>query len=1395
MLFFTRLKRQRHFIKLQDLHQFEFIPFFSSSGEFDDTSAPVGAAAGGGAANSSSSSDGGGGSASGFLSGILSASGEGSGGAASAALASLRAATGRDFSGGEGGILAEWASAGLDLEDLMRERALSGAGGGPGVSSRLADALLGRSMAMGGSSSSGLPSASSSRLSGGKPALQVPALKRSFSGVSLAMRSDGSDFLTGQGDTFEVSEVGTITQRETGEGLSLKRVRSMSRPLDDRPPRLRVLLRLVHPSPASVPVAFEVASETPFEDDLAEASKKSSDGARSAMEGTSEESTTGMDLEGEGSGGVSSSSASGISGEARAKQQRQLVHRHPVARVDEQFAAFWPRAKAGGLAGGWRCDGLLPRPGKEGGEEAASGSASAIAGRGGGGVRACPGGGSGADPATALYGRYRCTMGEDFDLCHVCWAAHWCRAVAWEKSTEEEQGDDGRCTSMTSVFNLHRSERNKEGRWVPHPDYPEPRRRVPRSRVLDKPGDIPTDQSAEHGAKSLGEADMEIGGSDSDSDSGESVSDDDDSKGKGGSDEESLSQDWVELDGSMTLWQGMQELLERRLATAEHPHRQAIHGAQASLLDAAIAHDSRSSPDLSASPQDSEADGADEFVFSSTKASSALRDWAPVKSALPWRARYTLEFKVVAVPHDEEALSLDRAASAQAASALASPSPAGALGAATAERSTALPSALRQSATSSDISRRQTRSSSRSAAAVPFAVTFGSGDGDLWSAAANALGGLPPTHQRQSIAMSGSSRHAALPSGFSLPAAGSFSSGSAFSNGSAFSSDGNGAEQDMHSSSVLGPPPSPGFGLGSRAGNKNSRADGTFVALQKANQTTGDDGEAIAGAHAAAGFGLWPEAEAWVRGALTQWVSAADADVLLLLRAVRQGAVAAVNQRLSKLANHQEPTASFLEPAIVAAAENAAATAAAAAASESNDDMDMVDATISPPAVAATPSSLSAAKEPSAAAAVAGGSEGTMASSSSGVASIAPAWVEALQPDERSELLKRLAKEARKRSRSDSANSSDAAAAASSSSSSRSKRPRAGSSHSANSSDSGFAQQQSAAVLTAQGVRRAVHKCAFSHSDSNGRALQLPAEDDVVALEQTIAWFYEQRAAQRKRNHGRRGSSHDSPEALAASVRAARAGGGVLLAPQPSNNTSASSFSRSTVAVQAIAGTRISGASTSAGTVGLLAGNAGRDAWARAEAAAGRAASAARALLRVWSTAPASLADASSSSSSYGGSGSAWVNPVWDQALAGQLANVFALASQALPGWALLIPAAVPFLFNGPSRRTLLQGSGFGVSRAVEHVQQADPASTTRALEQSLNALNERVVSAYMTGKDPQRLQVQADGIEDRIRDRRLRYHLGVPRHDYVRGVRRAQVNAALVTTGSTLYMLAFHFT
>jgi len=1262
----------------------------------------------------------------------------------------LRAATGRDFSGGESGLLAEWASAGLDLEDLIRERALGGASGGSGVSSRLADALLGRSMAMGGSGSGS--GAGGSRLSAGKPGL-VPALKRSFSGVSLAMRSDGSDFLTGQGDTFEVSEVGTITQRETGEGLSLRRVRSMGRPLDDRPPRLRVLLRLAHPSPASVPVAFELASDSPFEEDAAVAS------AASAAEGTSREGSTGMDLhnetfnrtelegESEGSGGASGASL-GLGG-AQMKQQRQLLHPHPVARVDEQFATNWPRAKFGGLAGGWRCDGFLPRPGQEdAGKDASATGRGAI----GGEVRACPGGGSGADPASALYGRYRCTMGDDFDLCHLCWAARWCRAVAWHKTKEDDS-----CTSVDSVLNVHRSERNRDGKWVPHPDYPEPRRRVARSRAEDKSSSKPMNfNSAGLGANSLGEAGMEIGGSDSsDSDKSDSSSDEDDddavetSTGKGAGEEEALSPEWVELDGSMTLWQGLQELLERRLAAEEHPHRQAIHEAQASLLETFTTHDSRSqaqaSPPLLGSQTES---GSSEpkSVTSSTRASSALRDWAPVKSALPWRARYTLEFKVVAVPHDEEPSSLGQpASSVHAVNASASPSPAVALGAATAVAPSAMPSALRQTTNSS--TRSQTRAGSRSAAAVPLAVTFGSGEGDLWSAAANGLGGLPSTRQRQSTSMSGSARHAALPSGFSLPA-GSFSSGSAFSNGSTFSNDG--AEQDMHASSTLAPPPSPGFGLGNRAGNSStSSTGGSITALPSANKCA-YDAEAAADAHAAAGFGLWPEAEARVRGALTQWVSAADADVLQLLRALRQGAVPAVSQRLSRLANRQVPSEAFLEPIVVAAA------------TKHSGDVGLSGMSVSSSSVV-TSSSLSAVTEPSTTTAVAVATAGTTTTNISSAESIAPAWVEALLPEERSELLNRLAKEARKRSRSDTSNSSGDVA------SSRGKRPRAGSSHSANSSDSGFAQQP-AAVLTAQGVRRAVRKCAFSGSSSGGRTLQLPAEDDVVALEQTIAWFYEQRAAQRKRSHGG-SSSGESPEALAASVRAARAGGGVSLAP-PSSNTSVLSSSSSSRLLVAVAR---SPDASAGGAAGLLVGNAGRDAWARAEAAAGRAASAARALLRVWSTAPAALADNASSSSS-SSSGSAWINPVWDQALSGQLANVFALTSQALPGWALLVPAAVPFLFNGASRRNLLQGSGFGVSRAVEHVQQADPASTTRSLEQSLNALNERVVSAYMTGKDPQRLQVQADGIEDRIRDRRLRYHLGVPRHDYVRGVRRAQV-------------------
>jgi hypothetical protein len=113
---------------------------------------------------------------------------------------------------------------------------------------------------------------------------------------------------------------------------------------------------------------------------------------------------------------------------------------------------------------------------------------------------------------------------------------------------------------------------------------------------------------------------------------------------------------------------------------------------------------------------------------------------------------------------------------------------------------------------------------------------------------------------------------------------------------------------------------------------------------------------------------------------------------------------------------------------------------------------------------------------------------------------------------------------------------------------------------------------------------------------------------------------------------------------------------------------------------------------------------------------------------------------------------------------------------QALPGWCSLLAASASFLFGEASRRKLLAVSAFGVSRAVEHLQQASAASSTRELEHALTTLNEQVIAMYMTGQEPTALQAKADSIEDRIRGRRLRHHLGVPRHDYVNGVRRASV-------------------
>ena len=57
-----------------------------------------------------------------------------------------------------------------------------------------------------------------------------------------------------------------------------------------------------------------------------------------------------------------------------------------------------------------------------------------------------------------------------------------------------------------------------------------------------------------------------------------------------------------------------------------------------------------------------------------------------------------------------------------------------------------------------------------------------------------------------------------------------------------------------------------------------------------------------------------------------------------------------------------------------------------------------------------------------------------------------------------------------------------------------------------------------------------------------------------------------------------------------------------------------------------------------------------------------------------------------------------------------------------------------------------------------------------------LDQLNDRIVYMMMTGQDPQNLQIRADQMEDQIRERRRRHHIGVLRHDYVRGVRRSMI-------------------
>lgn len=100
-----------------------------------------------------------------------------------------------------------------------------------------------------------------------------------------------------------------------------------------------------------------------------------------------------------------------------------------------------------------------------------------------------------------------------------------------------------------------------------------------------------------------------------------------------------------------------------------------------------------------------------------------------------------------------------------------------------------------------------------------------------------------------------------------------------------------------------------------------------------------------------------------------------------------------------------------------------------------------------------------------------------------------------------------------------------------------------------------------------------------------------------------------------------------------------------------------------------------------------------------------------------------------------------WRNESLDRKLLSQLKDPLSIATGAMPGWCRLVSAAAPFLFNQATRRRQLMCSAFGVSRAVEFLQQDEPHSATEGLTSRLTQLNERMVAMWMTGQDPQGLQ------------------------------------------------------
>ena len=80
---------------------------------------------------------------------------------------------------------------------------------------------------------------------------------------------------------------------------------------------------------------------------------------------------------------------------------------------------------------------------------------------------------------------------------------------------------------------------------------------------------------------------------------------------------------------------------------------------------------------------------------------------------------------------------------------------------------------------------------------------------------------------------------------------------------------------------------------------------------------------------------------------------------------------------------------------------------------------------------------------------------------------------------------------------------------------------------------------------------------------------------------------------------------------------------------------------------------------------------------------------------------------------------SVWLNTALDSRLELQLKDAISIATQALPGWCALLTSCARFLFTPATRNRFLWCTAFGVSRAVDFLQQGDPSWCTRSLQWS----------------------------------------------------------------------------